>query len=291
MAVLTSALLRLYAVTPLPLAHLLGLLLGVLFYIVPNHHRQISAINLALCFPELSKMLHQWYLLLTLIETGKTLFETPILLLASKTRLRRMVRSVHQQQLADRAIAQQGVVMATFHLGAWEMAGAWCSLHYPMVTLYRPPRQQQLEQLIRDSRARFGARLVTLDSRGIRTSLQALKQGEMIGILPDQDPRQHGNLFAPLFGIDANTMTLYGRLVQKGGAAALFCTAERLSFGRGFRLHFSQPADISATESLAQITAALNRELERQIRTQPTQYQWSYKRFRTRPPDHPPLYP
>ncbi len=287
---LTPSLLRLYAYLPLPLTHLLGTLLGWGFYLLPNPHRRISAINLKLCFPELSRWHHHQLLRRSLIETGKTLCETPLLLFASPQRFQRLIHSVEQQPLADHALTERGILMATFHLGAWEVAGAYCSRYYPMVTLYRPPRQQVMDTILRQSRGRFGARLAALDSSGIRTSLQALKQGEMVGILPDQDPRESGNLFVPLFGVAANTMTLYGRLLQKGEATALFCTAERLSWGRGYRLHFHQPTTIDYHADLLTITTALNGELERQIRCWPTQYQWSYRRFRTRPNGEPDLY-
>jgi KDO2-lipid IV(A) lauroyltransferase len=42
--------------------------------------------------------------------------------------------------------------------------------------------------------------------------------------------------WVPFFGRPAYTMTLIGRLQESTGAAIVFCWAERLTQGRGFRL-------------------------------------------------------
>lgn len=283
-------LLRLLAWLPLPLAHALGVVLGTLFFLVPNEHRKIAKRNLQLCFPQWSCMQQSMMLWRVLCETGKTIMETPILWFCSDSRFQRMIRSVNNHDIVNAALQQSGVLMATFHLGSWELAGAYCSRHFPMTTLYRPPRQSSLETIIKDSRARFGADVVAADGQGIRVSLKTLLQKGMVGILPDQDPRENGNLFAPLFGIAANTMTLYGRLLQKSHARAVFCTAERLSWGRGFVIHFAVNQQLDSASTIEEITVALNQEVERQLRWLPAQYQWSYRRFRTRPDDEADLY-
>jgi Kdo2-lipid IVA lauroyltransferase/acyltransferase len=130
-------------------------------------------------------------------------------------------------------------------------------------------------------RTRFGAQLVPTDTKGVRALFQALAANELVLILPDQDPRDSGGIFAPFFGIQANTMTLASRLAQKSGAIPVLAIAERLSWGRGFRMHYL-PLEIDE-KSLEGHVAAINRAVEQAIRCYPEQYQWSYKRFRTRP--------
>ena len=48
------ALLRLLSLLPMPMAHGLGVLVGWLFYRIPNRERRNARINLALCLPGLS---------------------------------------------------------------------------------------------------------------------------------------------------------------------------------------------------------------------------------------------
>jgi len=130
----------------------------------------------------------------------------------------------------------------------------------------------------------MGATLVPTDASGVRALYKAVAKNQMIGILPDQDPGDEGGVFAPFFGVPANTMTLLPRLMQKTGAAVIFSYAERLPRGQGFHVHFlPAPAD-ARTDELQQAAAALNLGVENCVRQSPAQYQWSYKRFKTRPP-------
>ena len=77
-------------------------------------------------------------------------------------------------------------------------------------------------------------------------------------------------------------ITLLSRLTQKSNATVLCCYAERLPKGRGFAIHFL-PADAELYEKDMQTSVtALNRMVEQSIRQIPDQYQWGYKRFRSR---------
>ena len=97
-------------------------------------------------------------------------------------------------------------------------------------------------------------------------------------------------MFAPFFGIPAYTMIFLSRLSMKTGAPIVFVWCERLSFGRGYRLHFRPAARDTYSGDLAESVAAINRTVEGLIRECPAQYQWSYRRFRTRPEGEPSLY-
>ena len=119
---------------------------------------------------------------------------------------------------------------------------------------------------------------------------QALKNNGLVGILPDQDPGENGGQFAPFFGVQTNTMTLLSRLAQKSGATVLCVWAERLSGSRGFVLHFSPVADDIYSDDMLTSVTALNQAVEAAICQIPAQYQWGYKRFRTRPVGAAPLY-
>jgi KDO2-lipid IV(A) lauroyltransferase len=144
--------------------------------------------------------------------------------------------------------------------------------------------------VMKQGRQRLGGKLAPTDVSGIKQLLKALKQGEMIGILPDQDPRKSGGVFAPLFGIQANTMTLLNRLANKSGATVLIGFAERLPWGKGYHIHLLPLPEAIGGKDIELSARVLNEGVERAIRLAPSQYQWSYKRFRTRPKGEEPLY-
>jgi KDO2-lipid IV(A) lauroyltransferase len=78
-------------------------------------------------------------------------------------------------------------------------------------------------------------------------------------------------------------MVLLSRLAIKTGAPVIFAHAERLPHGRGYHLHFlPAPPTINHTP-LEHSVAVMNDMVETLVRLRPQQYQWGYKRFRTRP--------
>jgi KDO2-lipid IV(A) lauroyltransferase len=147
-----------------------------------------------------------------------------------------------------------------------------------------------LGQYMRTSRERFGARLVPTNAGGIRHLYRALGRGEFIGLLPDQEPQSGHGVFAPFFGIEAYTMTLLARLLEKYRVPVFFVYSERLPGGKGFRIHFSpMTGDFRRDDPLA-VCTAMNAGVEACVRRIPEQYQWNYKRFRTRPEGDEPRY-
>ena len=79
-------------------------------------------------------------------------------------------------------------------------------------------------------------------------------------------------------------MTLLSRLAERTGATLLLAWCERIDDGPGFALHIEPaPAAMAAADAQVAVTA-LNADVERIARRDPAQYQWTYKRFKARPP-------
>ena len=283
-AALIKLLLRLFAGLPLRMAHAMGAIIGTWFVFVPNKLRTITSINIALCFPGMGKRERVRLMHRSLIETGKTLAEMGALWFWPKNKMLELVTQISGEHLVKEALAQgKGMILAAPHLGAWEVVGLYCSAHYSITSLYRPPRMSALDGMMRTARQRLGATLVPTDSQGIRTLYRALEKGEMVGILPDQEPGAGAGVFAPFFGVPANTMVLMSRLALKTKAPVIFAYAERLPLGSGYHLHFIHVPYTIHEGSVENSTRCVNAMVEECIRTLPDQYQWSYKRFRSRP--------
>ncbi|HHL45614.1 MAG TPA: lipid A biosynthesis acyltransferase [Gammaproteobacteria bacterium] len=277
--------LQLFALLPLPANHLVGALFGWLAWKLPTRAKRITLRNLERCYPELRFRERNRMVQNSLIETGKTATEMGPLWLWPEQRIQRLICQVSgEQHLHDALHRRKGVILAIPHLGAWEMVGLYCSLNHSITALYRPPRLEGMDAMVRQGRERFGATLVPTDAGGVRALYKTLGRGEIVCILPDQVPSAGQGVFAPFFAISANTMTLLSRLGQKFGSEVIFCYAERLPRGRGFHIHFSPaPEQIHDADPLRSATA-LNQGVEQCVRALPEQYQWSYKRFRSRPP-------
>jgi len=74
-------------------------------------------------------------------------------------------------------------------------------------------------------------------------------------------------------------MTLVGRLQQASDAALVFCYAERLPAGEGFRLHLEALAgELPADRREA--ARKVNEMVEKLVRECPAQYLWGYNRYK-----------
>jgi KDO2-lipid IV(A) lauroyltransferase len=285
-ALLIQAGLRLFSWLPLPANHALGAGLGGLLALIPNGLRHTTRDNLRRCFPDMDPRPRRRLARRSLVETGKTFTETGPLWCWPGEKALALIREVRGRELIDQALrGGRGLILATPHLGAWELAGLWATAHLPMTTLYRRPRVAELDDLVRQARERLGARYVAADAAGVRALYQALAENRVVGMLPDQDPRDSGGEFAPFFGVPAYTMSFLSRLARKTGAPVLFAYCERLRRGRGYVLHFLPAPAAIHSGSLQESLAAVNQMVEQCVRALPEQYQWSYKRFKTRPED------
>jgi len=285
---LALSVLRAISRLPLSLIHQLGTCIGWLMLKIPNKQRRNALINIRLCFPHLEAAQVLTFRRRSFLEYGKTYSEVAYLWLRPTRKVLALVREVSGGELLHRDDGR-GVIVLSPHLGAWELAGLYLSARGPTTTLYKP--QPELDWLIREVRGRAGAELVPTDRQGIRRLMQALRRGEYVGILPDQEPRMNpGSVFAPFFGVPALTMLLINRLACKTGARVIFLLAVRLPRAQGFHIHcLPAPVGIDSEDAITGATA-LNRGIEDAVNTCPEQYLWAYKRFRRRPPGIPSLY-
>lgn len=274
---------RLLSLLPMPLVHLFGRLIGKLFSLIPNRDRRITDINLQICFPGLSDNERMKLRNRILEQSGCTIAEMGIIWFRSTEQVLSLVKAVSGEELLQREPGQ-GLILLVPHLGCWEIVGLYVSRFEKLTTLYRPPRVQSLERIIKHARERNGSELVPTDASGVKRLYQILREGNISGILPDQQPGSNkGAAFAPFFGRPALTMLLVNRLMKKTKAKAVFCYAERLPKGDGFHLHFqAAPEGLDDSDPVV-AAAALNQGVESCVRRLPEQYQWSYKRFRRQP--------
>jgi len=281
---LIKALIHLLAHLPLSWLHRIANWTGSYYARDDNKHSLVTRLNIEQCFPELTADKQQLLIKQTLIEGSKTLLECGKVWLDNRNKVSALIQQVSGEEHLKAGLKRgKGVILVAPHLGNWEMLGVYCAPRYPMTNLYRPPRMAALDSVTLNGRKRYQQKLAPTDAKGIRVLYQVLAKNEVIGILPDQDPRTNSGNFAPFFGVQANTMTLLSRLAQKSSATVLLTYAERLPDSKGFHLHFiPAPEDVSSRDTQTSIIA-INKMIENAVRTIPAQYQWNYKRFATRP--------
>jgi len=285
---LVAGLIRLGGLLPLRLLHALGSALARVLALSGTREVRVARRNVELCFPELAPAEARRFLADTLAETGKSLTELAALWGRAPRHALALVREVRGRELVDAALARgQGVLIAAPHLGAWELLNLYLATIAPLTILYRVPQTAAFEPLLVRARTGLGAEAVRAEAAGVRLLFRRLKEGRLVGILPDQRPKGGEGVDVPFFGHAARTMTLVGRLAHKSGAEVILAFAERLPRGEGYRIHFRAGPSALADADPELATAALNRAIEDCVRVAPAQYQWTYKRFSFRRPGEP----
>lgn len=279
------SLVRLLGILPLPVIQLLGSSIGRVLFWIPNREARTVEVNLGLCFPELDDSVRKKMRAEILRENATTLLEMPSAWLQPPERWIKRIDAGQSVKDMQALLGEgKGLIVAAPHQGSWEVGVHLLSSLGPMTILYRPPRQTGVETLIVAGRAKMGARLVPTTRQGIKSLYQALERGEIVTILPDQQPKREGGgaVFAPFFGVPALTMTLVNRLARKTGAPVYFPFATRT--GQGVYQAYGVQAnnEIAAADPVVAATE-LNRCVEACVRVCPTQYLWSYRRFAAQP--------
>lgn len=271
------ALARLLAWLPLSVLHRVGALCGWMVYLASPRYRRCLSANLRAAGYADPALLRQ-----AVAEAGKGLLELPAIWLRPHAEVAAWVVQVTGWELVEAALEQRrGIVFLTPHLGCFEITAQYYAfrapVRVPLTALYRPPKNQALQPLMLAGRDRPHLRLASADLKGVRLLLRALKQGEAIGMLPDQAPGVGEGEWAEFFGRPAYTMVLAGRLAAGQRAQTILAYAERLPAGRGYHLHLApMPAPLSGEAPARR----LNRALEGLIRLCPAQYGWGYNRYK-----------
>jgi KDO2-lipid IV(A) lauroyltransferase len=269
-----TTLFKLLALMPLWLAHALGWSLGWCVFLASSAYRQRFLANAR----QAGMNWQQWRGAVG--ASGKLVAELPRLWLGPPVR----VEWDGAEQVEAALARRRGALFLTPHLGCFEVTAQAYAMRYgqsiqPMTVLFRPPRQRWLRELVVAARARPGLHTAPTTLAGVKQMIKALKQGESLGLLPDQVPPLGMGLWLPFFGRDAYTMTLAVRLAQQTGAAVLLAWGERLSWGRGYRVHV-QPLPCALPVDNAQAATVINQAMEALIGNCPQQYLWGYARYK-----------
>lgn len=266
---------------PLSVAHGLGTCIGKLVWLRQTVSARITRRNLRLCFPALTDEQVEDLARASLVDTAKTACELGRIWVREAPQALEHIVRVTGQEILDEAISSnKGVIMLAPHLGNWELCGLFLDSQCQSTYLYKPPKLAAFEETMIAYRGRLGAKLAPTTAKGVAMLVKALGRGEIVGILPDQEPNWDSGMFAPFFGVDALTMTLVAKLARRTDAKVLSIFAKRLPNAEGFEVVVAEARTGVDAEDLDLAAQALNATVEDCVRQAPSQYQWEYRRFK-----------
>ena len=258
-------------------------ILAIFLYSKNSKKYQVTQKNLSICFPDKST---DWVNKMTknsLKEYMKSLLEAPYIYRKANKNMHTLIRKVYSENIIEEAVKEgKGVIFMTPHHGSWELSGLFAASKIKIFNMYKPLRNNMLNDYVFYGRKSTGSNLVATDNAGVKTLLKALKNNHGIGILPDHTPKINQGVMSRFFNIPVNTTTLIYKLGKKNKVPIVYLSAERLKSGKGFDIYIGMVDKIFYEHGEVEAADFLNKTLEDIINKNIRQYLWSYERFRNR---------
>lgn len=276
--------LRLFALLPWRAVQAVGAAIGWLMWKLPNRSREVTRINLAKCFPELSPAELDQRVGQSLMDIGRTLTESACAWIWPAEKSIGLVREVEGLEVLHEALASgKGVVGITSHLGNWEVLNHFYCAQCKPIIFYRPPKLKAVDELLQKQRVQLGNRVAPSTKEGILSVIKEVRRGGAVGIPADPEPSLSAGVFVPFLGTLALTSKFVPGMLAGGKAHGVFLHALRLADGSGFKVILEAAPEGMYSDNVEEGVAAMSAVVERYVRTYPTQYMWSMKRFKKRP--------
>ncbi|MCP4400994.1 MAG: lysophospholipid acyltransferase family protein [bacterium] len=264
-----------------------GELLGKLTYWLLSSRRDIGRKNLRIAFgDELSDEQREDILRTTFKNFGKSMIETLRMPKVSREELLDRVEIVGEEYCRAAMAKGRGLIYLTGHMGSWEFSShSYSAAGYLANTVMRPLDNHFLNEAICKRRMMFGNKLI-FRGNGLRQILSALKKGERVGILMDQNTLRSKGIFVDFFGKPACTIPViaiialrYNVPVVPGFIIRTGFDTHRLSFGP--EIEIARSGDIQ--KDIEVNTTTFNKIIEDVIRKYPDQWFWIHNRWKTQP--------
>ena len=182
-------------------------------------------------------------------------------------------------EMVDKAIQHgRGLIILSPHLGGFEIIPRYIAQHFPATIMFRPARQEWLNEIVVLGRAYPNMNFVPANLQGVRAMTRTLKEGGAIALLPDQVPSSGDGVWASFFNQNAYTTTLPARLANRNQTPVILFSAIRKSLGQGWVVEVRLLEPFSENSEKAAVQ--MNQAIEEAILKAPEQFIWSYNRYK-----------
>ena len=267
------------ALVPFRMQVFLGKNIGKLFYPLFSRFRKIAFINVQRCFPEKSKDQVNVLVKKHFESIGVSFFETANAYYGKDEKIQKLLTIVNEHYLTDAMKDGRGVIILCSHFMPLMLSSRSLSLKHKIASIYRPQNNRLFDKIMVKGLTNGGG--IMIKNSDTKAMIKAIKNALPIWYAPDQDLGTKGTVFAPLFGIQAATISATSRLAKGDNTAVIPYSFIRTD--EGYKMSFSAPLENYPSGDLVQDATQTNQILEAQIRKNPEQYLWIHRRFKTRP--------
>ncbi len=174
----------------------------------------------------------------------------------------------------------------TAHLGNWELLSFFCSRFTPGLLvsvanrIYFPPYHDFMHRLRKEAGLD-----IFYNDESARKAIRAIRNGHLLGLLPDHEVRTNSSVFVDFLGLPAQTATFPVQLARKLGVkmTLVFLVREGDTYRVIHRDLFDVPCTNDETGDLLSGTAKWSQMLEEEILPRPAQWSWTHNRWHSTP--------
>ncbi len=269
-------------------------ILAALSYLFWPRLRRVGLLNLRRAFPEWSERARRRTLFSLFRNFGRMLADFAHFPRLNRGNIERLVAYDGFEHF-ERARAQgKGVLFLTAHFSNWELSSFAHGLYgYPCNFVIRRLDNPLIDALVNRYRSSSGGKAIEKQDFA-RQVLRAFERGEAAGVLIDQNMLPSEGVFVDFFGRPACTTTGPARVARRTGVPIVFGLVIWDSQTGKYRLRFDAVEWIrrdDPEEEIVANTANFTKLVENYARRYPDQWLWVHRRWKTRPPGEPPLYP
>lgn len=255
--------------------------IGSLLYLVAADRRRVGAVNLKLCFPQMSDQARSSLLKNHFRMFARGLIERSILWWASAERINSLIRVEGIEHFE--AVAGKPSILLTPHFVGMDAGGQWVAQQVDTVCMYANQKNAYMTELLLKKRARFRNQKLYSRQQGLRPIIKGMRAGMPFIYPPDQDQGVKDGVFVPFFGVPAATMTSVSRIAQMTGAKVVPSITRVLPGAGGYVLTFYPAWENYPSGDEVADARHMNAFIEQRILEMPEQYFWLHKRFKNRP--------
>lgn len=278
---------RLLAMLPLSVVRAMGKVFGLTLYAVVASRRKVVEKNLLLCFPERSDDERHALARQAFVYFAQAWLDRSWVWHAPKAWiLRRVSLTGAVEQLAG----TEPTVFFVPHFVGMDAAWGGVTLRVPRLstTIYTDQSNKLVDRWILRGRQRFGNMRLFGRIDGVKPIVSAVRAGQPLYLLPDMDFGPDESVFVPFYGVATATVPSLSRFARLGRAKVVPIITRITP--KGYEVDVLPAWENFPTDDIVADTAFMNDRLASYINTQPAQYFWVHKRFKTRPEGDAPIY-
>ena len=178
------------------------------------------------------------------------------------------------------------IVGVTAHYGNWEILAQAAALHgSPLSSVAKPLQNPALDARVNRLREETGQHIIAREG-ALKSLVKVLRNKGIVAMALDQDTRvSDGGVFVSFFGVPVPISSAAAGLALRlrTPVVVVFCRHEEGGRYRCYLREWLSP-DSMAGLSMEALTARISAAVEAEIRRDPAQWLWTYKRWKRRQP-------